>query len=95
MERAMQLIANSRRLLVPAGEETCGHGTNGWLASTSVSCTNRYKRPRAGSVINAPAAYSKPLAIRSVFLYGMNVRSPKRNGRRYEPLPRHRSPIRL
>jgi homoserine O-acetyltransferase len=29
MERAMQLIPNSRLLLIPASEDTCGHGTNG------------------------------------------------------------------
>ncbi len=28
-ERAMQLIPNSRLLLIPASEDTCGHGTNG------------------------------------------------------------------
>jgi homoserine O-acetyltransferase len=29
MERAMQLIPNGRLLLIPASEDTCGHGTNG------------------------------------------------------------------
>ncbi|PRX32811.1 homoserine O-acetyltransferase [Paraburkholderia sp. BL18I3N2] len=29
MERAMQLIPNGRLLLIPASEDTCGHGTSG------------------------------------------------------------------
>ncbi|CAN7795301.1 alpha/beta fold hydrolase [Paraburkholderia hospita] len=29
MERAMQLVRNGRLLLIPASEDTCGHGTNG------------------------------------------------------------------
>lgn len=29
MERAMQLVGNGRLLLIPASEDTCGHGTNG------------------------------------------------------------------
>jgi homoserine O-acetyltransferase len=29
MERAMQVVRNGRLLLIPASEDTCGHGTNG------------------------------------------------------------------
>ncbi|MBB5401626.1 homoserine O-acetyltransferase [Paraburkholderia youngii] len=29
MERAMQFVPNGRLLLIPASEDTCGHGTNG------------------------------------------------------------------
>jgi homoserine O-acetyltransferase len=29
MERAMQLVRNGRVLLIPASEDTCGHGTSG------------------------------------------------------------------
>jgi homoserine O-acetyltransferase/O-succinyltransferase len=29
MQRAMQLVCNGRLLLIPASEDTCGHGTNG------------------------------------------------------------------
>jgi len=44
LERAIKRVKNGRVLLIPASENTAGHGTTAWQSSTSANwptCCNR------------------------------------------------------